>query len=198
MFTGIVEAIGRVVDIRPRLKEKGLRMMVEAPFYFKEDVGSGQSIAVNGTCLTVTEWKDHCFLTDISPETLDKTYFDQLSKGAGVNLERAMKFSDRVNGHWVTGHVDGIGKILKIESQGEFSKFIFEFKKEWMKYIVKKGSIAIDGISLTVNECMENQVEVMIIPETLQKTTLGQKKVGESVQVELDIIGKYVEKYIRP
>ncbi len=204
MFSGIVEALGRVTEIHPRegqqLSSKGawsLRMLIQAPFDFKEDLKPGHSIAVNGACLTVVEWTQASFWVDISPETLEKTYFKELKSGDSVNLERPLKLSDRLHGHWVTGHMDGVGKVAAIEKQGEFLNFTIELPSFLAADVIQKGSIAIDGVSLTVNECRGDQIQVMLIPETLQKTTLGGKKEGDGVQIELDLIGKYIKKWVK-
>lgn len=193
MFSGIVEAIGHIQQIET--VKKGRRFHIEAPFEFKADVKEGDSIAVNGACLSVVGWRKAVFLTDVSPETLEKTDFKTLIPGCLVNLERAMKLSDRLNGHLVTGHIDGVGRVHAIEPQEAFLKIMFELPTSLAMDVVPKGSIAIDGISLTVNDITANLVETMIIPETLKKTTLGKKTVGETVQIELDIIGKYVKKW---
>jgi len=190
MFNGIIEAQGQLKEILPL--QSGLRILIDAPKVFRDDTPSGASIAVDGACLTVVDWQADAFSADVSPETLEKTTLDALKVGDRVNLERAIRFSDRLNGHCVTGHIDGVGKITEIETQGAFSKFVFEIS-ESQGLIVDKGSIAIDGISLTVNGFEDNKVEVMIIPETLKRTTLGNKKVGDAVQIEFDILGKYVK-----
>ena len=193
MFSGIVESIGRIHQIQEL--QKGRRFFIEAPVTYPEELKAGHSIAVNGVCLTVAGWQDHIFWSDVSIETLEKSCFGNAREGDNLNLERALKFSDRINGHWVTGHMDGTGRIDRIERLAEFSKFTFELPRALSRDVVQKGSIAIDGISLTVNHVSENTVEVMIIPSTLQKTTLGQKKPGDKVQIELDLIGKYIKKW---
>ncbi|MBI2645664.1 MAG: riboflavin synthase, partial [Deltaproteobacteria bacterium] len=137
------------------------------------------------------------FWVDVSPETLEKTYFKELKAGDKVNLERPLKLSDRLHGHCVTGHIDGVGKVVVVDKQDEFLKLTIELPQILAADIVQKGSLAVDGVSLTVNECKGNEVQVMLIPETLHKTTLGQKKEGDFVQVELDIIGKYIKKWVK-
>lgn len=205
MFTGIVEARGKLLEIQHT--HAGVRMCISAPFVFLEEIKIGESILVSGVCLTVVELLKEssqgtkrrgisAFWVEISPETLDKTYFLTLMPEAELNLERALKVSDRWGGHFVTGHVDGAGKIVHVEKIGGFIKFIFELPKVLKEGVISKGSIAIDGVSLTVNECV-NGIEVMVIPETMRKTILGEKKVGNLVHVELDLIGKYVKQYIR-
>jgi len=194
MFGGIVEASGTLKN-RSDLK-KGIRLYIEAPFHFKDDVKSGDSIAVNGACLTITKWENNVFVTDISPETLMKSTLGDVEPESRLNLERALKLSDRINGHLVTGHIDGVAEISEIVPMAEFTKMVFKLPQHLENDVVKKGSIAIDGVSLTVNEVSNDSVEVMLIPETLEKTTLGEKKVGDKIQVELDLIGKYVKKWI--
>lgn len=194
MFSGIIEAIGRIDEIIHL--EKGLRLCVEAPFAFSEDVRRGDSIAINGACLTVSGLDKNRFQVDLSPETLERTLFGQCGVGTEINLERALKFSDRIHGHLVTGHVDGIGKILCIETAGRFKKFMFGLSSVLCADTVEKGSIAVDGVSLTVNAVSDCQIETMMIPETLASTTFGWKKAGDLVQIETDLIGKYIKKWV--
>lgn len=210
MFSGIVEALGQVTEIHPleghpregqRFLLKGVRMAIQAPFDFREDIRPGHSMAVNGACLTVVAIHhiatQNSFWVDVSPETLEKTYFKELKVGDKVNLERPLKLSDRLHGHWVTGHIDGVGKVVAMEKQGEFLNFTVQLPQSLSADVVQKGSLAIEGVSLTVNECKGDKIQVMLIPETLQKTTLGQKKEGDFVQVELDLIGKYIKKWVK-
>ena len=202
MFSGIVEALGQVTEISSKGAWSNTRILIQAPFAFREDIQQGHSIAVNGACLTVVainhiETQQSSFWVDISPETLEKTYFKELKAGDKINLERPLKLSDRLHGHCVTGHIDGVGKVVAMEKQDEFLKLTIELPQILAADVVQKGSLAVDGVSLTVNECEGNKVQVMLIPETLQKTTLGQKKEGDFVQVELDIIGKYIKKWVK-
>ncbi len=196
MFSGIVEALGYVTEIQ-QISSKGVRMFIQAPFDFKEDIRPGHSMAVNGACLTVVEWAQNSFGVDLSPETLEKTYFKELKIGDTVNLERPLKFSDRLHGHIVMGHIDEVGRIVKIEKWDEFWDFTFQVSQNLAQDIVQKGSIAIDGVSLTVNACEGDKIRVMLIPETLRKTTFGKKKEGDFVQIELDVIGKYIKKWVK-
>lgn len=193
MFNGIVEALGRLQEIEGL--KKGLRFYIKAPFYFREDVEIGHSISVNGACLTVVGWDEDIFWVDLSPETLGKTYFRNCAVGDFFNLERALKLSSRIHGHWVSGHVDGVGKVLEIGELGDFSKMSFGFSSDVCRELVYKGAVSIDGVSLTINATHVDSFEVMIIPETLKKTTLGMKKVGDPVQMELDLLGKYIQKW---
>ena len=159
-----------------------------------DEIKQGESIAVDGVCLTVVSTQK--FLAfDISPETLKRSTFKTKKTGNKVNLERALKLSDRLGGHIVTGHIDGTGYIKTIKRKGDFTEIGFTAPKNILKYIVGKGSVAIDGISLTVNNLFEDGFNIMVIPHTLKETTLKLKKIGELVNIENDIIGKYVEKF---
>lgn len=159
------------------------------------EVQIGDSIAVNGVCLTATtDKKDIIF--DVSPETMRSTNLGELKVNQKVNLERALRLSDRLGGHMVTGHVDAVGKIRERRPEGEYTFYTFEAPSEILKYIVKKGSVAIDGISLTVTGLDSSSFSVAIIPHTLTATNLGDKKKGDTVNIEIDIIGKYVEKLL--
>ena len=190
MFTGIVEDKGRVV----RLERQGQvnRMTLEVPIGLTE-LSLGDSINVNGACLTIVEKKGQVITVDISSETLQRTNLSDIRGGTEVNLERALRLADRLGGHFVTGHVDGIGTIVEKRKEGDFFHIRIRTPQSVMKYIVQKGSIAIDGISLTVNECQGDEIRITLIPFTLQRTTLLEKRVGERVNVETDILGKYVE-----
>jgi riboflavin synthase len=194
MFSGIIESVGSLQQI-DELK-KGLRFWIEAPFAFK-DLTIGHSIAVNGACLTVTGWKENRFSADLSPETLEKTLFRESRVGDTLNVERPLRLSDRLHGHLVTGHIDGIGRISQLESVGEFHRMVVEVAAAVAQELVQKGSIAVDGISLTLNRVDKKSFEVMVIPETLRNTNLGNKKAGDAVQLELDIIGKYVKRFMK-
>ena len=193
MFTGIIEEVGIIKEIRSQ--SGGVRLTVGGKVVLKE-MKIGDSIAINGACLTATEIKTPHFSADVSRETLDKTNLGKLKPGDKVNLERPLRLSDRLGGHLVAGHVDGIGIIRGMTKKGDTSILTFEAPKEVMKYLVYKGSIAIDGISLTVNDIQRNRFNVTIIPHTARTTTLGIKKIGEIVNLEVDLIGKYVENFL--
>jgi len=195
MFTGLVEGIGRIVSLKPF--RGGLLAEISASFSLK-DTNVGDSIAVDGVCLTITEIRGSSFITQISPETLAKTTFKYKNSGDFVNLERALKVGERLGGHLVSGHVDGIGKILSITPIEDFWKVKMEIPKELSPYLVKKGSIAIDGVSLTINDFEENILELMLIPHTLKVTTLCLKKPGDLVNIEIDMIAKMVYKWLSP
>ena len=158
---------------------------------------SGDSIAVNGACLTVTEFDSVSFTADVSGETVNRTNIGKLRVGEKVNLERPMRLSDRLGGHLVSGHIDGIGVIRGVERRGGMSIFTIEVPAEFKRYLIIKGSVAIDGISLTVNEVKGNRFTVTIIPHTAEMTTLGFKKTGDIVNLEADMIGKYVEAFTK-
>ena len=193
MFTGIVEDQGMVLKVEPR--GQGKRLTIELPVELT-DVQVSDSINVNGACLTIVEKRGHMIGVDLSSETLQKTTFSDVRGGERVNLERALKLSGRLGGHIVTGHSDGVGIIVDRREDRDFLHLKIRIPKDVSKYTVQKGSIAVDGISLTVNECTNEEVGMTLIPYTLNKTTLIGKKVGERVNVEVDILAKYVEKLL--
>ena len=191
MFTGIVEDRGKI--LRADARGQGKRLMVRVPAHLT-DLHLGDSINVNGTCLTVVEKTGDNVAVDVSSETLEKTTFREVREGDEVNLERAMKLSDRLGGHLVTGHVDGVGTLVERRSERDFVHLRIQIPKSVSRYVVTKGSIAIDGISLTVNACGRDEIEIILIPYTLEKTTLIGKRMGDRLNLETDILGKYVEK----
>lgn len=192
MFTGLVETFGAVTSVRKT--GNSIRLSVKPLSEF--DVLTGDSISVNGVCLTVTKpTGDISF--DISPETMRSTNLGELKMGDKVNLERALRLSDRLGGHIVTGHVDGTGTIIDKKRAGEYTFYSFESAPEILKYIVKKGSVAVDGISLTVTDLEKGYFRVAIIPHTLSATNIGGKGIGDKVNLEVDIIGKYIERFLR-
>jgi riboflavin synthase len=192
VFTGIIEGLGTVKSLTRQAG--GLRMGIEAEFPMDE-VKAGESIAVSGACLTVVNFQDHIFEVDIAPETLSRTTLSRLRVGDKVNLERSLCLGDRLGGHLVTGHVDGVGVVRAKRPLANAMLFAFGVPEGLSRYIVQKGSVAVDGISLTVNACKRSTFEVSIIPHTAKITTMGFKKVGDPVNVETDIIGKYVERF---
>ena len=194
MFTGIIEELGTIKAIRSQ--SGGIRLSVEGEVVM-EGMKTGDSIAVNGACLTVTEFNSSVFSADVSRETVDKAGIGKLRVGDKVNLERAMRLSDRLGGHLVAGHVDAVGVIRGIINKGDASVFSIEAPKEVLKYLIYKGSVAIDGISLTVNEVQGVRFTITVIPHTAAMTTLGLKKIGDTVNLEADMIGKYVEKFTK-
>ncbi len=198
MFTGIIEGIGSVRSLE-KLK-KSLRIWIEAPFSLNKEK-LGDSIAVNGCCLTITAKKGKQFAADISPETLSRTSLGFLKKGSAVNLERALRFGDRLGGHIVQGHVDGLAKITtkKELKSGKEKYLIFEFEiaRNLRPYLVEKGSVTLDGISLTVNQLKGRGFSVCVIPHTQNLTTLTAKKPGDNVNIEVDILAKYLEQILK-
>jgi len=193
MFTGIVEDRGKV--IRVEYRGQGKRLTLEIPLELT-DLRLGDSINVDGACLTVMEKNGGRIGVDLSPETLQKTTLAGVREGEEVNLERALKLSDRLGGHIVAGHIDGIGTIVEKRKETDFIYLKVRIPRNVSRYVVQKGSIAIDGISLTVNECREEEIQMTLIPYTLERTTLINKKVGDRVNVEADVLGKYVEKLL--
>jgi len=195
MFTGIIEGTGKISG--KRTVGGGIAYDVEAGFDLNEPE-EGESIAVSGACLTAYNIRGRCFSADISPETLSRTKLGLIGPGATVNLERALKLSDRLGGHLVAGHVDCLATVTGRKETGDFTLFSFSLPREQERYIIEKGSITIDGVSLTVNRCEPGLFAVSIIPHTLKVTTLGSLKVGSRVNIEVDIIGKYIEKMLAP
>ncbi len=190
MFTGIAEELGKVTEFKQNTDTVKIKIACKKVL---EDTKLGDSIMTDGVCLTVTEMTDSYYKADIMNESLKKTKFDRNILGKEVNLERALRFSDRLDGHIVQGHIDGVGRLISI------SKNVYRFKtnREISKYIVNKGSIAIDGISLTVSFEQDDIFEVSLIPETIARTNFKNKKVGDLVNLETDILSRIVEKLNR-
>jgi len=193
MFTGLVEAQGIITRIERA--EEGMRLEVYAP-EFGRDMAIGDSIAVDGACLTVVKFIRGAFLTDVSEETTKLTTLRNLQQGAKVNLERALRMSDRLGGHLVTGHVDGIGRLVMRHPAGNSTIYQFAAGPEVMEYVVSKGSIAVDGVSLTVAKTRDDGFVTSVIPHTEQTTTLGEKKTGADVNLEVDMMAKYVKRFV--
>ncbi|BCO09998.1 riboflavin synthase subunit alpha [Desulfolithobacter dissulfuricans] len=193
MFTGIIQGLGTVVEKRPA--GGGMVFCLEADFDLT-DPEEGESIAVNGACLTARDIKGRRFMVDVSPESLSRTGLGELQVGSRVNLERALRLADRLGGHLVSGHVDARARVEERRAAGDFTLFSFSLPPSLAKYVIEKGSIAINGVSLTVNSCKGNRFSVSIIPHTLKVTTLGSLGPGDMVNIEVDIIGKYVEKLL--
>ncbi|WP_078391250.1 riboflavin synthase [Shouchella patagoniensis] len=193
MFTGIIEEKGIVSSIKQQ--GQSLILAVKAEKVLR-DVSLGDSIAVNGVCLTVTTFTKHLFTADVMPETFQATTLKQLVNGSPVNLERAMPATGRFGGHIVSGHIDGIGVIKKRETAHNAISFEIGTSDDLLRYIVPKGSIAIDGTSLTVFDVSRDRFTISIIPHTLEETIFGVKQPGDSVNLECDVIGKYVEKML--
>lgn len=193
MFTGIVEELGKVnaIEVLP----DALRITIEGPTVVS-DVSRGDSISVSGACLTAVEHDATSFTADVMQETLRLTSLDGIKVGDPVNLERAMTAATRFGGHVVLGHVDGVGEVVSRAPSENWEWVRVSIPKDLMKYVVLKGSITIDGISLTVNELGEDWIGLSLIPETLAVTTLGSKKPGDKVNVEVDVMAKHIERLI--
>lgn len=193
MFTGIIESLGTLSGIRPAGRGKQLVIHSDVAL---EGMRPGDSIAVNGACLTAVGLSGHRFQADVSPETLSRTTFGVAKIGDRVNLERALRFSDRIDGHLVSGHIDGMGTIQKLSPRDNAVIIAIDVPKALSRYLIEKGSVAVDGISLTINTCRESGFEVSIIPHTAKSTTLPKKRQGDPVNIETDMIGKYVERFL--
>ena len=193
MFTGLIEDVGIVQGVQQR--EAGAVVTVQTRLPLSE-VKIGDSIAVNGACLTVVELQGQTFVADASPETLDRTTLGHARNGTRVNLERALCFGDRLGGHLVTGHIDSIAQVTSRNRQSNMEVFQFSLSGKALHLLVDKGSVAIDGISLTVNRLTGDGFSVAIIPHTLAQTTLVERQVGDAVNIETDLIGKYVARLL--
>ena len=189
MFTGIIEELAKVENVQ----EFDDFCTVKIASNFADKIKIGNSIAINGVCLTATDTDSTCFTVDIVKETLDKSSLRNLNDQSYVNLERSMKVSSRIDGHIVQGHVESTSTIVNIESFNNQKNFTIEVDQNYLKYCIKKGSIALDGISLTIAEIADNNITVAIIPHTLESTTLKFKKIGDLVNLETDMFAKYIE-----
>lgn len=194
MFTGIVEEMGAIMSIDKTLA--GTRMTILASAVM-DDLKIGDSISVNGACLTVVSKTDRNFSVEVAPETLSVTTLGQFTAGSPLNLERAMKLNERLGGHLVAGHVDGVGTIRSRQQDGNAILFSIEAQPEILRHCILKGSITVDGISLTINHVTDRGFTVSIIPHTAKVTTLGLKQVGDQVNLESDLVGKYVERLLQ-
>ncbi|MBI5849130.1 MAG: riboflavin synthase [Nitrospirae bacterium] len=194
MFTGLVVELGNIISLQKR--GKGARLSLDAKA-LSQEAKLGDSIAINGTCLTIVEIRATALSFDVSGETLISTNLGELRVGDRVNLEPALRLSDRLGGHFVTGHIDGTGTVRSKSLEGEVYKIVIETGSWIAEYLVEKGSVAVDGISLTVVDVMRDGFSLVIIPHTAKLTTLGIKSAGDRVNVEVDILGKYVSKYLK-
>jgi riboflavin synthase len=192
VFSGIVAAIGRITHLQAL--EKGLRLTVEAPGLDLSDVALGDSIAHGGVCLTVIEKAGASYKVDVSRETLDCTV--GLDAPGEVNLEKALRLADRLGGHLVTGHVDGVGEVLKFERIGESHELVIRAPKPLAKYIARKGSITVNGVSLTVNRVDKTDFSINLIPHTVAVTTLKHLQAGSKVNLEIDLVARYIERML--
>lgn len=191
MFTGIISAIGKITQRQPL--EKGVRLTVSAPDLDLKDVALGDSIAHGGVCLTVISKKKDSYQVDVSKETLNcTTGLD--AEGAEVNLEKALRLSDRLGGHLVSGHVDGVGEVVKFDQIGESHELVIKAPKTLSKYIARKGSITVNGVSLTTNTVKGRKFSINLIPHTVEVTTLKHLKPGSPVNLEIDLIARYAER----
>lgn len=195
MFTGLIEDVGTIRELRRGAAGARLTVATAIP---EREITLGESIAVNGTCLTVVTFGGGVFTADLSPESLERTTLGEFGPGSRVNLERALRLSDRLGGHLVSGHVDGIAVVTERRAEGNAVRFTFRLDPALTRYLVEKGSVAIDGISLTVNAVTADSFSVAVIPHTLERTTLQGCRPGSRVNVETDLIGKYVERLLRP
>ena len=192
MFTGIIQAIGQIARIEPRGGD--VRLHIDAGSLDLSDVAPGDSIAVSGVCLTALEPSAHGFLADVSNETLGLTTLGDAAVGDAVNLEKALRLADRLGGHLVTGHVDGLAEVTAIEADARSRRIGFCVPATLARYLARKGSVCIDGVSLTVNAVCEDEFEVNLIPHTLEATTLAQRQVGDAVNLEVDLMARYAER----
>lgn len=193
MFTGIIEGLGTIAGMRSF--GQGKRLTIESDFLL-DQTKIGDSISVSGACLTAVKIDGRRFEVDVSPETLQTATFGKAKVGERVNIERAMRLSDRIDGHLVSGHIDGTGIIKQLETLSNALIVTIEVPQQLTKYMITKGSVAVDGISLTINTCGSDNFSVSIIPHTAKLTTIGYKQKGDRVNIENDMIGKYVERFI--
>ena len=194
MFTGIVRERGHVASVQRT--ESGVRVVVEAPAT-AADVRAGDSVSLNGCCLTVTEVTDSRMAFDAVPETLRRTTVGRLAAGSAVNVEPALRAGEPLGGHYVQGHVDGVGRIRSVEHEGEARRVWIDAPDAILRYCVEKGSITVEGVSLTVAELADDAFAVALVPHTLSETTLGGLEPGDDVNLEADVLAKYVERLMR-
>jgi riboflavin synthase len=192
MFTGIISAIGKIAELEHR--QGDVRISIHAPELGFEDVGLGDSIACNGVCLTAVELIDQGFIADVSVETLSLTTIEHWKVDTGINLEKAMQASDRFGGHIVSGHVDGIGEVVSLHEDARSWRFTIKAPANLAKYIAQKGSITVDGTSLTVNAVNGSEFELNIVPHTMIHTVISDYQAGSKVNLEVDLIARYLER----
>ena len=195
MFTGLVECMGTVVDITD--ESPGVRLRIDAGLV-ADDAVLGASIAINGCCLTVVAVEDSILDFEAGSETLSRTNLGSLEIGNNVNLERSLKVGDRLGGHYVTGHIDTTGTVSERMDNKDWSTIWFNLPRSWAKLLVEKGSVAVDGVSLTVVDVESERFSVALIPHTLEVTTLGQRHTGDVVNLETDLLAKYVQRQLEP
>ena len=192
MFTGIISAIGKIAELEQR--QGDVRVSIRAPELGFDDVRLGDSIACNGVCLTAVELIDQGFIADVSVETLSLTTIENWEVGTGINLEKAMQATDRFGGHIVSGHVDGIGEVVSLHEDARSWRFNIKVPQNLAKYIAQKGSITVDGTSLTVNAINGSELELNIVPHTMLHTIISDYQVGTKVNLEVDLIARYLER----
>ena len=195
MFTGLIQSVGQVVDVQN--KSGDLEFTIATKFNNMSDVELGDSIAINGICLTVTKFQEDNIWVDVSTETIDKTNISSWQIGSKLNLEKSLTLKDKLGGHMVSGHVDAMGECVNITTSARSTVYQFKIPSHLDKYIVNKGSIGVNGVSLTVNTIENNVFSVNLIPHTLEHTNLGLLAVGDSVNIEIDTIARYVEKMLQ-
>lgn len=194
MFSGIIECTGKIKNIL--CKGRGKRLIIDVE-KITEEINIGDSAAVDGVCLTVVEKKEGLLSFDVSPQTLNTTTLSYLKVADLVNIERALNLKDRINGHFVLGHVDGIGRIVKLFPYGDFYRLDVSIDKKLLKYMVNKGSVAVDGISFTIARITGDSIEIAVIPYTFNATNLKRKRIDDLVNIEIDILAKYAERFLQ-
>ncbi len=192
MFTGIIQAIGHIARIEPRGGD--VRLHIATGSLDLSDVAPGDSIAVSGVCLTALEPSAHAFIADVSNETLGLTTLGDAVEGDAVNLEKALRLADRLGGHLVTGHVDGLAEVIAVETDARSQRWCFRVPSGLARYVARKGSVCIDGVSLTVNAVDGDEFEVNLIPHTQQVTTFSRRSAGDAVNIEVDLMARYAER----
>jgi riboflavin synthase len=198
MFTGLVEELGVVENVvrhGSRSSDASVHLVIKAP-HVGQDALIGDSIAINGCCLTVVKRNRSLLGFDAGSETLSRTNLGRLDEGSPVNLERSLKIGDRLGGHLVTGHIDAVGTLLKRRDEGDWSHFVFRIPTRLARHLASKGSVAVDGVSLTLVNVEADRFSVALIPHTLEQTTLGMLDVGDAVNIETDVLAKYVERQL--
>jgi riboflavin synthase len=194
MFTGLIEDMGQIVEASPRRGSTRLGVRTALPV---AEMNDGDSVAVDGVCLTVAQRRGDRFWADVVAETLSRTTLGGLRPGAAVNLERSLRLGDRLGGHLVLGHADGVARIREISRRGDDVRVRMELPEEMRRYVAMKGSVALQGVSLTVSNLAPTSFEVAVVPETLARTTLGRKKSGDRLNVEVDLLARYLERMLR-
>lgn len=198
MFTGLVAEAGRLRGAPRSVGSRGTALDLETSRELAARLGVGDSLAVNGVCLTLTERVEDGCTVELSPETLERTTLGELSAGARINLEPALRLGDALGGHWVQGHVDGVAEVVARRDLGEHRELAFRAPGGFGRYVVEKGSVTLDGVSLTVSALDGDRFEVALIPHTLEVTNLGERGVGDRVNFEADVLAKYVERLAEP